>query len=110
MDERARGGDDADRAEHDRDLKQSLREVEIRVTLGGMFARGLELLGLGEQFFFAFAGRRVALIALDPLAIAFDSIFDLGPALLRASRATRGVPSSSCSAVSWYTVWRIFFA
>lgn len=46
--ERARGGDDADRLQHDRDLEQRLGEVEIRVALGGMVALGLEFLGLGE--------------------------------------------------------------
>jgi hypothetical protein len=52
MDEWARSGDDADRAEHDRDLEERLGEVEIGVTFGGMIALGLEFLCLGEQFFF----------------------------------------------------------
>ncbi len=56
MDERARSGDDADRAQHDRDLKQCLGEVEIWVTFGGVVTPDLEFLCLGEQFFLAVSG------------------------------------------------------
>ena len=89
MDERAGGGDDADRAEYDRDLEQRFGEIEIRIPLGGVVAPGLEFLCLGEQFFLAVSGRGIGFIAVDPLAIAFDPVLDLGSRCTRAYRAAR---------------------
>ena len=47
--EGSRGGDDADRPQHDRNLEQRLSEVEIGVALGGLVAFGLPFFGLGEK-------------------------------------------------------------
>ena len=84
--ERAGGGDDADRTDYDRDLKQGLGIVEIRITFGGMVSPGLQFLGLGEQFFLSVSGRRIAFVTVDPLAIALDPFLDLGPGGLRHVR------------------------
>src|SRR5439155_9832288 len=78
-DQGARGGDNADRPQHDSDLEERLRKVEIRIALGGMIALGLPFLGLGEQLLLALAGRRVAFVALDPRLIALDRLFGLLP-------------------------------
>ena len=43
-----------------------------------MVTLGLEFFRFGEQLFLAFAGRGVALVALDPVAIALGHLLDLG--------------------------------
>jgi hypothetical protein len=43
-----------------------------------MVAPGLPLFGFGEQLLLAVAGRRIAFVTVDPLAIMLDPILDLG--------------------------------
>src|SRR6266852_685395 len=71
--QRARGGDNAHRAQHDRDLEQRAGVIEIEITPLRVVALRLELARLGEQFLLAAAGGGVALVALHSRSVVGDA-------------------------------------
>jgi len=76
----ARGGDDTDRAEHDGNLEERLREVKAGDLPLGPVALLFIVTGLLQQLRLALPARRgVVLIARDHFGVAVDARLD-GPA------------------------------